>query len=174
MAESLFPDKTVNYRVYDDGEALLGTATVELPEIAYMTDTLSGAGIAGEVETSVLGHTQAMSATINWTTVQDKAVNFLSNNPRTLTFRSSQQYYDSANGNLVTKPLKIVMKCLSKSMALGSLEPGVKTDSSSVVEVTYLKVELDGKQLCEIDKFNYICTIGDDDLLASVRADLGL
>jgi phage tail tube protein FII len=41
-------------------------------------------------------------------------------------------------------------------------------------EVQYLKLYVDGKEVAEIDKYNYIAKFGDDDALASVRADLGL
>ena len=49
MAENaLTPDKTINYRVYKDGNNQLGIATVDLPDLSYMTDTISGAGFAGD------------------------------------------------------------------------------------------------------------------------------
>lgn len=169
-----FPDKTINYTVYDDGNRLLGTATVELPEIAYLADTLSGSGLAGEVETPVLGHLQAMQLTINWNTIEKSTLQLLDNTGRTLTLRSSQQVLDSAEGKMSSVPVKIVVKTLPKSVSMGSLEPGAKTDSSSVLEVTYLKVDIGDDTQCEIDKLNYICKFGDTDLLETVRSDLGL
>lgn len=175
MAENAsYPDKTINYTVYDDGERLLGTATVELPEIAYMADTLSGAGIAGEIETPTLGHLQAMQLTINWNTIEKGTLSLLQNKGRTLTLRSSQQQLDAAEGKMVSVPVKIVVKTLPKSGALGSFEPGAKTDSTSVLEVIYLKVDINQETQCELDKLNYICKFGDEDLLESVRSDLGL
>lgn len=46
------PDRTINFNVTaDEGNIFLGVGTVDLPEIQKMTDTLSGSGIAGEVET---------------------------------------------------------------------------------------------------------------------------
>ena len=44
------PERLVNFRVYNEGNDLLGVATVDLPSIEAMSDTVSGAGIAGEVE----------------------------------------------------------------------------------------------------------------------------
>lgn len=46
------PERLINYRVYNESNALLGIATVDLPEIQAMSDTVSGAGIAGEVDQS--------------------------------------------------------------------------------------------------------------------------
>ena len=50
------PERLIGFRVYNDNNDLLGIATVTLPMIEAMTDTVSGAGIAGEVESPVLGH----------------------------------------------------------------------------------------------------------------------
>jgi hypothetical protein len=41
-------------------------------------------------------------------------------------------------------------------------------------EVTYLKVSVDGKEIVEIDKYNYICRINGKDYLKEVRQALGL
>ena len=36
------PEQTIAYRVYHDGTDMIGVATIDLPEIAYMTETISG------------------------------------------------------------------------------------------------------------------------------------
>lgn len=174
MANATFPDKTINYNVYDDGESLLGTATVELPELAYVADTLSGAGLAGEIETPVLGHMQAMQVTLNWNTIEVSTLTMLANRSRTLTLRSAQQKLDTSAGHLVSVPVKITLKTLPKSVSLGNLEMGAKTDSTSVLEVTYIKIDIDNETVLEIDKPNYICSIDGEDLLSEVRSNLGL
>lgn len=174
MANATFPDKTINYNVYDDGERLLGTATVELPELAYVADTLSGAGLAGEIETPVLGHMQAMQVTLNWNTIEVSTLTMLANRSRTLTLRSAQQKLDTSAGHLVSVPVKITLKTLPKSVSLGNLEMGAKTDSTSVLEVTYIKIDIDNETVLEIDKPNYICSIDGEDLLSEVRSNLGL
>lgn len=168
------PDKTINYRVYIDGDAYIGTGTVDLPEIAYQTDTLSGAGLAGEIETPVIGHIQAMSMTINWRTVNKSAVGLLKTTGTTLTLRASQQHLDNAEHSLGPRSLKIVVKTLPKKNGLGSLEMGASSGTTSEVEVTYIKIEENGEELCEIDKLNYICKIHGTDFLADVRSHLGI
>ena len=175
MAENaLTPDKTINYRVYKDGVNLLGIATVDLPELSFMADTLSGAGIAGEIETSVKGQLQAMSATIHWNTVTQENLKLLELDGAELTFRASQQYVDQANNRLIPKGLKIVTKGITKTMGLGTLEVGVKNDSSYEYELTYLKIEMEGKETVEIDKFNFIFKIDGKDILSDVRTHIGM
>ena len=48
------PEQTIAYRVYHDGTDMIGVATIDLPEIAYMTETISGSGVAGEIENPTL------------------------------------------------------------------------------------------------------------------------
>ena len=40
------PEQTIAYRVYWQGKDLLGTAQIEMPQVQYMTETLSGSGLA--------------------------------------------------------------------------------------------------------------------------------
>ncbi len=42
------PEKLINFRVYEDGDDLVGVADVTLPTLDAMTETVKGAGIAGE------------------------------------------------------------------------------------------------------------------------------
>lgn len=47
------PERVVNYNVYDDTEKLVGiSGEIALPNFEAMTETISGAGIAGEYELS--------------------------------------------------------------------------------------------------------------------------
>ena len=57
-------DTTINYAIYEDANEFYGTANVQLPDLTSLTSTLSGAGIAGNVEVVVRGHMEAMSMTI--------------------------------------------------------------------------------------------------------------
>lgn len=168
------PDKTINYRVYQDGTNLIGLATVDLPEISYMTDTLTGAGVAGELETPVTGHIGAMSLTLNWRTVNPKALALLKVSGATLTLRSAQQEVDNAENALTVQGVKITIKTLPKTVSLGSFEPGASTDTTTELEISYLKIEVDDEEVCEIDKLNFICKFGDTDTLTDVRTALGI
>lgn len=175
MAENaLTPDKTINYRVYKDGNNQIGIATVDLPDLSYMTDTLSGAGIAGELDTAVMGHLQSMSITINWRSVTTQALELLSTQGADLIFRGSQQFLDNATNALVAKGVKITVKALPKTVGLGSLEVGASAGTTSELEITYLKIEIDDTQTIEIDKLNFICKIGDTDFLTDVRSQIGM
>jgi len=167
-------EKLVNFRVYNDAKDLLGIATVDLPELAAMTDTVSGAGIAGEVDSPVLGHFQSMSVTLHWRTIEAAAMSLAAQKAHHLEIRGSQQQYDAGSGLYSTVPVRLVVKGTPKTTSLGSFEPGSTTDTTTELECSYLKLVVANKELVEIDKYNYIARFNGADALQSVRSDLGL
>ena len=63
MAVNLIPEKLINAKVYDsDGNTLVAMADVDLPDIEYLSETLSGSGIAGEFDSPTIGHVKGMKA----------------------------------------------------------------------------------------------------------------
>jgi P2 family phage contractile tail tube protein len=56
----------------------------------------------------------------------------------------------------------------------GKFETGAGSGGSSEQEALYLKIEIDGQTVVEIDKLNFICIIDGVDYLASVRNALGI
>lgn len=168
------PERLINFRVYNDNNDLLGIATVDLPEIQAMSDTVSGAGIAGEVESPVLGHYSSMTTTFSWRTIEKSAMSLAKQQAHMIEVRGSQQVYDAANGTYSTVSVRAAMRVVPKTVTLGTFEPGATTDSSQEFEVLYLKLFVGGEEVLEIDKYNYVAKFGEDDILSSVRSDLGL
>lgn len=171
---NIVPERLVNYRVYLTGNALAGVATVDLPDIEAMTDTVSGAGIAGEIDSPILGHFGSMTATINFRTVTPDATKLAAQKSHEIEFRGSQQVYDAGNGTYSTVPIRVAVRAIPKRLGLGSLEVGSTTDTESEFEVTYMKVFVDNAERIEIDKYNFKYVVDGVDYLASVRSDLGL
>lgn len=168
------PERLINFRVYNDSNDLLGIATVDLPEIEAMTETVSGAGIAGEVESPLLGHYGSMTTTFTWRTLEPAAMELCKQKAHAVEVRGSQQVYDAANGEYSTAAIRVSMRITPKNITLGTLEPGATTDTEQEFEVLYLKVYVRNKEVLEIDKYNYKAKFGDEDILSGVRADLGL
>lgn len=174
MAINPIPERTINYRVYDDANNVIGIATVDLPDLEAMTDTISGAGIAGEVDSPVLGHFGSLTLTINWRTITGDAARLNAQRVHALEFRSSQQINDAGQGSLSTQPVRIVTRCVPKNFSMGSLEVGATTDSSSEFEVTYIKIFIDGREVLELDKYNFKFVVNGQDFLRSARRDMGM
>lgn len=175
MAINKISERLINFRVYNDGNDLLGIATVDLPEITPMSETNSGAGIAGETESGILGHFESMTTTFTWRTIERAAISLCSlRKAHAVEVRGSQQVYDAAHGTYSTVPVRASMRITLKSAPLGTFEPGATTDTEQEFEVLYLKLFVDGKETVEIDKYNFIARFNGIDDLSGVRKDLGL
>lgn len=163
------PERLTNFNAYNDGNRLMGVVDVELPEISYMTDTISGAGIAGEIDSIILGHVESMTTTINWRTVNKQAAVLSAPRIHAIELRGSQEVYQRDSGLKASKPVKVVMRAMPKTVGIGTFEVGAQTGTSNEFEVTYLLIEVEGERVLEIDKYNFICFVDGKDWLADVR-----
>ncbi len=62
---AIISEKLVNFKVFENGNDLVGIADVELSTLTAMTESIKGAGIAGEFDAPVTGHFGGMEATFN-------------------------------------------------------------------------------------------------------------
>jgi P2 family phage contractile tail tube protein len=168
------PEKLIAYRVYRDGIDLIGIADVELPDLEAMTDTIKGAGIAGEFDSPTIGHYGSMALKLSWRTLVQPVAFLSQQKSHALDIRGAVQTLEAGSGNYVVVPLKISVRVTPKNTVLGKLDIGAKMDSSNEFEVSYLKVTIDNVDVIEIDKFNYIAKIDGEDALDAVREALGL
>ena len=65
---------TINWAVYEDNTEYAGMAQATLPNLTALTQSISGAGIAGNVDAVIMGHFDAMSMTLNYRTMTEQAV----------------------------------------------------------------------------------------------------
>lgn len=168
------PEKIISFDVYSGSQLYMGVADVELPNIEFMSETLSGAGIAGELDSPTIGHTSSMSVKIKFRTATKTAMELAAPKRHELTLRASTQAREIADGAaLKTYPQKIMIAGTPKSAGLGKFEPGKMQDVPVDLACDYLKMWIDNEVAVEIDKFNMIHKVGDTDYLQQVRSDLG-
>ena len=167
------PEMVVNYNIYNDNEKLIGVkADVTLPKLEPMTEVISGAGIAGEYETTIPGHFGKLEMDLSFNTICEDSLNLLIPGTKTLVLRASQQSYDVAGGEILHRALKIALKVLPKGVDLGKLSPGKSTETKNTFEITYIKIEENGKVLLELDKLNFIYIVNGIDILADIRSQI--
>lgn len=168
------PDKLINARIYNEnGAALLGIGTVTLPELEYMSEAVSGLGISGELDTPVIGHFKSFQIKISWNSVAREAVDLLRAQSHKLEIRAAVQYSDPSSGTYASRSVKVLVWASPKKFGLGKTESGKKMDNESDMEVEYIKMWMEGEEILEIDKLNFVCVINGRDQLAKVRQDLG-
>ena len=139
------PEQTIAFRAYFQGTDLLGVATIEMPQIQFLTETISGSGVAGEYESPALGMTQSMSVKLSWISQTRNFYRLLDSTlPPLLELRASVQQEDEATGIRKAVPLLVTLLAHTKSSPLGSLETGKKHGNETEMEVLRLQVELNG------------------------------
>lgn len=168
------PEKLVDFRVYEDGSDLLGIADVKLPSFEPITETIKGAGVAGEVDSPTNGQYKSLGVTFNWRTMTDSLFELLKVKTHRLDCYGAIQVFNPATGAYKDVPAKVTMRCLPKKGESGKMESAAKQDSSSEMEIIYVKVTIDNKDVFELDKYNYVLKINGEDQLADLRAALGL
>ena len=171
---SKIPETLINFRIYGDGTDMLGTADLTLPKMDAMTDTVKGAGIAGEVEVPVRGNFKSSELQAKWRTIDPNAAKLFTQTSHDIDCRGAFQVQDPGTGALDVQAVKLFCRVMPKGFELGKFEVAKMTDTTTSFEVLYLKLTINGKVVMELDKLNSVCKIGDTDLMADVREALGL
>jgi len=168
------PEMNITYECYHDGFRFIGTAEVELPALTAMTQEVSGAGIAGQVDSPVLGHFQAMGMTLTWRTVTDEIKRVLEQRYHHIELYAAIQTMDPGTGKYVTKQQKVITRAVPKAYTLGNLQIGQLQGTTMEFELNYCKMVFDNQDIFELDKYNQIYRVDGVDQLADVKRAVGL
>lgn len=168
--KSVIPEKVYDYSAYDDNNKLIGIAgEVTLPNLEPMSETLTGAGIMGEIESTSAGHFSSMEIEIQFRTLFQQSFSLMEYSGRPLVLRAIQQATDIQTRKTEYRPLKITAIYQPKGLNLGKIGQGATTETSNTFAVTYLKIEENGVVLLEIDKLNYKYVLNGVDQLQGIR-----
>lgn len=175
MAAGIIPEKLINYNLFVDGSrSESAIVDVDLPDVQFMSENITGAGIAGEIESPTLGHTSPLNMTLNIRTLIDEDFKYLEPRAYSLEIKAGMQSYNQSEGKIQVKKLSVMVKGIPKGFSLGKASVGKPTDSKREFAVTYLKVEYEGKEVLEIDKTNMIFKVNGTDFLVDLRAAMGM
>ena len=168
-----FDESVINFAVYEDSVEYVGMAGVTLPNLAAIVQTLSGAGIAGNVEVPVLGHYDVMSLTLNFRTTTEHSVRLSEPRRHNNDLRMAQQIEDTVAGEVKVQSIKHVLVVVPKTDTGGTIAPAAPTNGSGEYSVRYWATYIDGAKVREIDPLNFICEVNGVDYLADVRKAIG-
>ncbi len=169
------PEKMANYMLYVDGNRnQTALVDVDLPDIQFMTETISGAGIMGEMESITPGHTSALTLGLNIRALIGDDFKVLEPRAYNLEIKAGIQSYDESEGKITTGKLSVMARGIPKGITLGKASVGKATDSKREFTVNYLKVEYDDTEVLELDKTNMIFKLNGTDYSADLRAAMGM
>lgn len=162
-----------NFEIYEDANRYLGIAKVTMPTETMKSVTISGVGIAGEVDAIAIGQPGAMEITLDFENATKDAITLSEPRIHQLDLRPVQQVEDVVNGTVSFQPWKYVVKVFPKSYNYGSIAPASTASASGTYAVRYLATYVDGEKVKEIDPLNNIYKVNGVDYLEDLRAGLG-
>ncbi len=168
-----FPVSLQGFSLYMDALKEVGTVDVELPNIQFMTDTVTGSGIAGEIEVPIAGLTKSMTMKIKKRAVNSQFTTLLAPIMHQLAFRGNLQMVDPGSpiGKMKNRKIRIMAKVTPKSKNLGKAETAKAMDTEAEFEVISIRIFIDEIPTLHIDKLNNkfvvdgINYLDDDDFL---------
>jgi len=111
----------INFACYEDAKDFLGLASVTLPDVDFIVATVSGAGIAGNVEAPIIGHMNAMTAQLKFRTFSAESLKLLEPREHNIDLRAPQQVYDPIAG--VYKTPSSTSSCLFRRRCRTAISP---------------------------------------------------
>lgn len=164
------PTKINRYNVYNKAERLLGMGDeLSLPEFEAAAETISGAGILGEIDDPTPGYFSNQEMEIPFRILDREAVNMLDMTKAVqLTIRGAQQTTESG-GDIEYRSMRVVVRGRPKKFAPGKMKAGNPMDTSVTLTVLYILIELEGKPVLELDKLNEVFKINGKDVLKKVK-----
>ncbi|MEG0767836.1 MAG: phage major tail tube protein [Clostridia bacterium] len=167
------PEAYIDFEVYEDSVNFVGISKATMPDIAFLTQTMTGAGIAGNVDAVLTGMTEAMNLKLEFRSPNGAAVSLMKPVKHNIELRIAEQHWDTVAVAKTIAADKYVMVVMPKKLSVGSIAPASAADSSGEYSVYYYAGYKDGKVIWEIDPFNYICVIDGVDYMSDVREALG-
>ena len=171
---NIIPEKMSKFQVYSDNGVLLGIADGNFPSLEFQTTEISGAGIAGTLDSPGGGMFGSLTVTLNWRTTSRDFIRLGTPDAHTLDMYAEQLSYDAGKGTYKKQRFHVYMKALTKKLDMGKLASMESQEASTEHEVYYMKVDIDGIEQLEIDKFNYVYKVLGRDYMAETRRNLGM
>ncbi len=172
MSIANVPEVINNFNVYNNGNKLIGiSGSHTLPNFDAITETMAGAGVLGEYETSMVGNFSSMEQELSFAVLESDMFDLMDpTQPVDITFRASQQSTVKSTGALDYTSMRIVERGRFKSFEPGKMERGKQMDAKLKFELFYILIEIDGKTVIEYDKLNSVFSVNGKDLLEKVRS----
>lgn len=175
MATNKIPELINDMRVYLEGaDDLISVKTMELPKFESATEDITGIGVAGTISAPVLGHFGSMETTLEWQVPTKTSTQLYAGKTVSLDGYADIQGFDGGETAYTHDQYHVTIRGRVKSHEPGTLEAQKAMNSKTTIETHYIKIELGGSTLAEVDKYGYKCVIGSTDLLEEVRKNIGL
>ena len=170
MSVKTIPTKINKYNVYNAGERLLGVGDeMPLPDFESSSETVSGAGVLGEIDDPTVGYFGNQELEIPFRVLDKEAVDMMDMTRAVqLTIRGAQQTTNS-EGDIEFRQIRVVVRGRSAAFSPGKVKAGSTMDTKIKLTLLYILIEVGGESMVELDKLNEVFKIRGRDVLAKVK-----
>ncbi len=166
-------NRVTNANIYVDGNCLLGKAEeITLPDITTVLSEHKALGMVGKIE--LPSGFEKMEGEIKWNSFY-RDVWLKMNNPYSmvqLQVRSSVETY-GAMGRMQQQPLVTFLSVMFKKNPMGTFKQNDNAEFSSSFACYYVKQQLAGEDMIELDALANIYKVGGVDQLDIYRNNIG-
>ena len=166
-------NRVTNANIYVDGNCLLGKAEeIKLPDITTVMSEHKALGLVGKIE--LPSGFEKMEGEIKWNSFY-RDVWLKMNNPYSmvqLQVRSSVETY-GAMGRMQQQPLVTFLSVMFKKNPMGTFKQNDNAEFSSSFACYYIKQQLAGEDMLELDVLANIYKVGGVDQLDIYRNNIG-
>lgn len=174
MGNKIQVNRMTNANVYVNGVSQLGKAEeINLPAVKQIMSEHKALGMVGKMEFA--SGIDKMEAKIKWNAFYSDVFKKFASPFATLNLqcRSSVETYTS-EGRTDQVPYVCYLTAYSKDFPLGNFKQHDNVEMESNLSVTYIKVEVNGEEIVEIDVLANVYKISGVDQLAQYRQNLGI
>jgi P2 family phage contractile tail tube protein len=166
-------NRVTNANIYVDGNCLLGKAEeIKLPDITTVMSEHKALGMVGKIE--LPSGFEKMEGEIKWNSFY-RDVWLKMNNPYSmvqLQVRSNVETY-GAMGRMQQQPLVTFLSVMFKKNPMGTFKQNDNAEFSSSFACYYIKQQLAGEDMLELDVLANIYKVGGVDQLDIYRNNIG-
>ena len=91
------PEAYIDFEVYEGKRNFIGIAKATLPNINFLTQTITGAGIGGNIEAVLTGMVDAMNLGLEFRSATDAAVTLMEPVKHNVELRVAEQYWNTTS-----------------------------------------------------------------------------
>lgn len=173
MSNSTIPEAIYNFNIYDETSyRLLCTGPeISMPDLQNKTVTVSGGGILGEIDSPLIGQYADIEFEIPYRMLGEESFQFMKKQTKgtSIIIRGAMQVTNPKTHEIQFKKIRVIIRGRNKGNNLGKMKQGESMDGGLKIGVTYLKVEIEGANMFELDKFNDTLVVDGEDQLKEIR-----
>lgn len=174
MAQKIKIGRLTNANIYVDGGSLLGRVeTFNCPTVSFLQAEHKALGLNGAIE--YYAGIDKMEGTIKWTSFYSEYLKKMANPFQAIRIQVRGNLEEYQGGSRIGQTSAVVFLTIQpKNFPLGNFVQNTNVELETTYACTYVRLEINGEVITEVDVEANIFKVDGTDLLAQFRQNLGV